>query len=91
MAKKSPEVAMPSPAPAKQDVMDDYDVKNHLDAIVKAHQVISNPKKMKKVHALVKGHKKAISSIQDLRDLSQRRYGGVGGKPKTADDDDLGE
>lgn len=95
MAKQKFEPTNPVDNPAN-DPMKDYETQGHLETIVKAHQILMDPDKMKKVHKLAGRHEKAIKSIGDLKDLVQKKYGP---QPKTAkqqssdndDDGDMGE
>lgn len=48
---------------------DDYETQNHMDTLVKAHGILNDPVKMKRVHALAGRHGKAIQSIRSVKDL----------------------
>lgn len=61
------------PIPAKMD--HDYETEGHARTIVEAHQIMSDPHKMKKVMKHLKKQKKAISSVQDLKDHYASKYG----------------
>lgn len=71
----------------------EFETKQHLDDILRAHEIINNPVKMKAVHKLAGRHQKAISNIQDIKDHYQNAYGpkgpGVTGlKDQPSDDSD---
>lgn len=53
----------PSKAPDK------WETQNHLDTLIKAHEIVNNPVHMKAVHKLAGRHRKAISGIQDLKNV----------------------
>lgn len=59
----------------KTPEMDEHEVSEHLRNIIKAHEVMSDPEKMEKVHKLVGRHQKAITSLQDVEDYRQNKYG----------------
>ena len=54
---------------------DDYETNGHLRTLMDAEMIKMDPDKMKKVHALVGRHSKAIKSLQDLKDTYQEKYG----------------
>ena len=54
---------------------DDYETKGNLDTLMKAHAIMSHPPTMAKVHALAGRHKKAITSIQDIKDHYNTKFG----------------
>jgi hypothetical protein len=80
------------------DPMDDYEAKGHLDTLMNAHEIMNNPAKMAKVHALAGAKKSAlkgisaipninvvkpdISSVDDIKSYRQNKFGGKGGVPK---------
>ncbi len=75
------EQAMPSPSKMggpieKQDPIDSYEVKDHLDTLMKAHGIMNDPEKMAKVHKLAGRHANAIKGIQDIKDHYNLKYGG---------------
>lgn len=77
--------------PAKPEhITDDWDAKDHLSTIAKAHAIMMDPVKMKKVSDLAGFHKKAIRSTKDISDYAQQKYGGVGGMPKGEPDESEG-
>lgn len=57
------------------DIMNDYEAKDHLDTIMKAHGIMNDPDKMAKVHKLAGRHMKAITSVQDLKDTYDKKFG----------------
>ena len=65
--------------------MDDYETREHLNTIVKAHQIMSDPVKMASVHKSLGGGVKAFNSLQSLRDYKNDTYGaGSANTGKTA-------
>lgn len=58
-----------------EKVVDDYEAQGHLKTLMDAEMVKMDPDKMAKVHALVGRHDKAITSIKDLKDTYQQKYG----------------
>jgi hypothetical protein len=73
-------------APAKPkgpgSIMDDYDAGDHLRTLAQAHNIMTDPMKMKKVNKLMNFHKQAINHTKDISDYYQQKYGGPGGGPK---------
>ncbi len=53
----------------------DYEAQNHLDTLIKAHGIMSDPAKMEKVHKLAGRHHKAIMSIKDIKDRYNEKFG----------------
>lgn len=53
----------------------DYETKDHMDTLMKAHEIMNNPTKLKAVHALAGRHQGAIKSIQDIKNYSQNKFG----------------
>lgn len=74
------EQAMPKdPASSTEDQEPtEYETKDHLDTILKAHEIMQNPTKMKHVHKLAGRHKNAIRGIQDIKDHYNSKYGAKG-------------
>lgn len=68
MSKKSKGTMPVGAEPSKDHSMDEYEIKNHMDTLIKAHEIASDPEKMAKVHKLAGRHKKAITSIKQLKD-----------------------
>lgn len=66
MAKKA-ELAVASPV-MKDHKYDDYSVNSAFDTMMRAEEHKSDPKMMKLIGAKLKKHKKAIRSIQDIKD-----------------------
>ena len=55
----------------KDKEMDDWEIKDSADTLLKAEVIKNNPKLMKKISKLFKEKKRAINSIEDLR---KRRF-----------------
>lgn len=53
----------------------DYETEGHLKTILDAHAIMQDHGKMKKVHKLAGRHKKAITSLDDLKAYAQEKYG----------------
>lgn len=70
---------------------DDWETKNHARTIVEAHEIMQDPKKMKKVKKHLQTQKKAINSVQDLVKFRQAKYGPGGSSPSEPDMDGDGE
>lgn len=70
------------PKPTQDD--NDYETQGHLKTLMDAEAIKSDPAKMQKVHKLAGRHKKAIKSIQDLKDAYQQKFG----QPKPDSDGD---
>jgi hypothetical protein len=77
--------AMPSAASKSEE---DYQTEGHLRTLMDAENIKSDPEKMKKVHKLAGRHKKAITSIRDLKNTYQDKYGQPSQKAPKGDDDD---
>jgi hypothetical protein len=75
MAKKDKGLAVPASAPGMDD---DYETQGHLRTLMDAEHIKRDPVKMKKVHKLAGRHKKAITSIQDLKDTFNEKFGPQG-------------
>lgn len=54
---------------------EDYQTQGHLKTILDAHEIMNDPVKLKKVHKLAGRHKKAITSLQQLKDIHQDKFG----------------
>jgi len=98
--KKSKKVKLPGaelenslPTPTEpEDIMDDHEVKGHMQTMMDAHEIQNNPEKMAKVHKLAGRHMKAIqgfkmpeskiNSTDGLRKLRNKKFGGPGGTPQ---------
>ena len=81
--------AMPAPDAGP----DDYQTKDHLQTLLKAHEIMNNPAHLKAVHKLAGRHAKGIKSIQDIKDYTQDKFGshkksGVGALKGPMDDND---
>lgn len=76
-------MAKPVTAALQQSVGDDpnkapdkWETQNHLDTLIKAHEIVNNPVHMKAVHKLAGRHHKAVSgirSLQQVRDISNQK------------------
>lgn len=60
--------------------LDDYDHQNNADALMKAHEIMGDPAKMKGAMMHIKKKAKAIKSVKDLQSFHQEKYG-AGGNP----------
>lgn len=67
---------------------DDYQTQNHLKTILDAHEIMNDPVKLKRVHKLAGRHKKAISSLQQLKDTYQEKFGKPAQDGASIKDDD---
>ena len=56
-----------------EDMMDKHETNKHLDTISDAMDIMRDPVKMKKMHAMVGRKKKAITSLKQLKDISNAR------------------
>jgi hypothetical protein len=63
-----PVPTMPAELKAPKKKYDDYEVKDAADTLMRAEEVKQNPHLMKHVHKHLGKKKKAIRSIQDLKD-----------------------
>lgn len=61
----------------------DHDTEYHLDTLLRAHDIMKDADKMKKVHKLAGRRKKAIQSLDDVKAYAQSKYG-----PKKNDNDE---
>ncbi len=50
-----------------------YETKRHLETLSDAHDIMNDPVKLKKVHAMVGRHKKAITSIAQLKEIRNKK------------------
>ena len=74
----SKKIAFPltqSEGPVADKASQDYETAGHLKTLMDAHEIINNPEHMKRVHALSGRHKKALTSIKDLKDTYQNKFG----------------
>lgn len=53
----------------------DYETKEHMETLLKSHDIMNDPVKLRAVHKLAGRHHKAIRGIQDLKDHYQAKYG----------------
>ena len=92
MASKKMGVLAEQPAASKME--NDYQAENHANTLTKAGEILSDPKKMKMAFGHLKKQKKAMRSVQDLKDFHQAKYGKGNVPPKdagTAGDVEAGE
>lgn len=75
------------PTPPKPDAHD-YETHGHLRTLTDAFDIMSDKKKMAKVHALAGRHHKAISSLKDLRDARDSVFKESKGTGDTDNDND---
>lgn len=61
--------------PDQDDVMNDPEAQSHLRTILDAEMIKQDPVKMAKVHKLAGRHQKAITSLNDLKDTYQEKFG----------------
>jgi curved DNA-binding protein CbpA len=61
---------------------DDWETRDHLNTLSKAHEILSDPVKLAKVHKLAGRHVKAIKSLSDIKAYNQQQHGGPGGQAK---------
>jgi hypothetical protein len=81
--------------PQDEDPVNNYTTRGHLQTLTDAHDIMNDPVKLKKVHALAGRHmdalkglkqpKAGVSSTDDLRAIAQKKYGGPGGGPQDSD------
>ena len=62
---------------------DEMDSQRDAETIMKAHEVMSVPEKMKKVRDWMKNQKRKFKSIDDLKAYANEKYG-----PKSSESDD---
>lgn len=60
----------------------EWEHESNTDAVIRAHDILNDPKKMKGVKKHLKKKKKAMRSVQDLINHRQNKFGGPGGGPK---------
>lgn len=77
--------SLPSPQAIKDD--NDYETQGHLRTLMDAEMIKNDPEKMKKVHKLAGRHSKAITSIQDLHDEYDSKFGS-GARRRAMDESD---
>lgn len=54
---------------------DEWQTKDHMNTLIKAHEIMANPTHMKAVHALAGRHAGAIKSIQDIKSYANSKFG----------------
>ncbi len=84
MAKKSKKAETVSSAP---ETNDDWEINNTVENLVRAHEIIGDPKKMKAVIASLDKKRKSIKSIDDVKKYLNEHYG-AGSISKVMDDAD---
>jgi hypothetical protein len=47
----------------------------HMDTLMKAHELMTDPVKMKRVHALAGRKHKAITSLNDIKNALNEKFG----------------
>lgn len=65
----------------------DYEAASHMKTLLDAHEIASNPDHMKAVHALAGRHKKVLTSLKDLKDHYQTKFGQPAHSAPQSDDD----
>lgn len=63
----------------QDDILNDHEAQSHLRTILDAEMIKQDPVKMAKVHKLAGRHQKAITSLNDVKDAYQQKFGA---KPK---------
>ena len=53
--------------PKKSKKVEDYEIENWADTLIRAEEIKNDPEKMKYVDKFLKKKKKAINSIADIR------------------------
>ena len=89
----SKKIAFPltqSEGPVANKASNDYETQGHLKTILDAHEIMNDPVKLKAAHKLAGRHKKAITSLEQLKQIHQDKYGGTmqHGQPQDGDADD---
>ena len=51
------------------DPMDDYEAQNHYETMMKAHHIMNDPEKMKKVRAIAGRKAQAATAINEMASL----------------------
>lgn len=67
--------ADPPEPDADDQIMNDPEAQSHLRTLLDAEMIKQDPAKMAKVHKLAGRHQKAITSIGDLKDTYQQKFG----------------
>ena len=68
--------SLPDPTKDKSTAPpDEFETKQHMDTLMKAHEILNNPVHLQAVHKLVGRHEKAIKSIQDIKNYRDQKYG----------------
>lgn len=53
----------------------EWETKDHHETMMKAMEIMADPEKMKRVRKMAGKRKKAISSLKELHDTYQQKYG----------------
>jgi hypothetical protein len=61
--------------PDQDDILNDHEARGHLNTILEAEMIKQDPVKMQKVHKLAGRHMKAITSLKDVKDVYQAKFG----------------
>lgn len=78
-----PEAMAPKKDPMEpSEEMKNMETKRHFDTLMEAEEIKSDPAKMERVKKHAGRHLKAITSIQDLKDLHDAKYGNKPSKTK---------
>ncbi len=83
MAKKSNEAKVIGPVGSDPKGMSDWEHEDNARTLMRAGEILQDPKKMKGAHKHMKKQKKAMRSVQDLMEYNNQKYG-----PKAMDDHD---
>lgn len=65
---------------AMADPKDDWQHKDNADTLMRAHEIMADPTKMKGAMIHIKKKAKAIRSVKDIQAFHQEKYG-AGGDP----------
>lgn len=68
--------------PDQDDILNDPEAQGHLRTILDAEMIKQDPVKMAKVHKLAGRHQKAITSLNDVKDAYQQKFGAKPKKPQ---------
>lgn len=75
--------------PMKTEGMSDWEHEDNARTLMKAGEILSDPKKMKGAHKHMKKQKKAMRSVSDLIDYKNKMHGP--GSENKVDDGELEE
>lgn len=82
MASKKMGVLAEQPAAAKME--DPYEAEGHANTLMKAGEILSDPKKMAMAAGHIKKQKRAFKSVEDLKAFHQEKYGKSANAPKVS-------